>query len=116
MGSDYDNGVHLFRKVDELGLFSMHGEVINTPAEVVENLKYLFASKINDMIDNEATEFVEGFLAGVLYGGKFMQIGADLAVDKGDVSPEKTYDVRAVQIDVVLTMLAEYLVEQRQRD
>lgn len=113
---DYTDGIKLFRKVDELGLFSMSSEVINTPTDMMERLKYIFASQINDMIENETTEFIEGFLSGLLYGGKFMQIGGDLAVSKGDVSPEKTTEVRGIQVDVVLTMLAEYLVEQRRRD
>lgn len=109
-------GLRLFRKVDELGIFFLYGNVILTPTEVVDKLKYLFVSQINDMIENESTEFVEGFLAGVLYGGKFMQIGGDLAVTKGDVLPEKTAEIRGVQVDVILTLLAEYLVEQRKRD
>jgi hypothetical protein len=117
MSSSNDSkGLELFRKVNHLGLFSLHGEVIGTPAEVVENLKHIFVPKIQDMIENEATEFVEGFLAGLLYGGKFMQYGADRSVATGDVPVEKTAEVRAVQVDVVLTLLAEYLLEQRQRD
>ncbi len=105
----------LFRKIDQLGIFSLQGDMLTTPLELVEKIKHIFLPQIQDMIENESTEFIEGFLAGALYGGKFVQLGGDMAVDTGNVPVEKTAEVRGVQIDTVLTILAEYLMEQRKR-
>jgi len=106
----------LFRKIEHLGIFSLYGDVIKTSSDSIQKIKHLFEPPVKDMIDNESSEFIEGFLAGVLYGAKFIYLGGGATEDRAGVPKEQREQVRNVQIDTVLTMLSEYLIEQRRRD
>lgn len=101
----------LFRRIEHLGVFSLYGDVIKTSADAIHNIKRIFEPSVKDMVEHESTEFIEGFLAGALYGGKFIYLE-----EGGSVPEDQRAHIRNVQIDTVLTLLAEYLVEQRKRD
>lgn len=108
-------GSGLFRKIEHLGILSLYGNIIKTSSEAIHKIKYIFEPSFKDMVANESTEFIEGFLAGALYGAKFIYLGGGVTEEAAGVPKKQREHVRNVQIDTVLTLLAEYLMEQRRR-
>jgi hypothetical protein len=105
----------LLKKVDSLDIFSMEGSLINTPKEVITQTSALYGSQVEDMIEAETTEFLEGFVAALLFQ-KTLDIGARLNALTGEVSEEASQEILEAQVDTIITLLAEYLQEQRNRN
>jgi hypothetical protein len=105
----------LLRKVESLGIFSGEGDLINTPRSVIEATTNIYGPQVDEMIEGETTEFLEGFMAGLFFF-KTMDLGARLNALTGEVTEEASQEILEAQVDTVLTLLAEYLQEQRNRD
>lgn len=105
----------LLRKVDSLSIFSMEGSVVTTPKEIIEATTGMYGADVEEMIETESTEFLEGFVAALLFY-KTMNIGVQLNALTGDLPEEASQEVLDAQVDTVITLLAEYLQEQRNRN
>ena len=102
-----------FRKIEELGIFSPYGPVIDAPLPYIKQTGLLMMPFLQNMFDHESTEFVEGYLAGLFYGGKVSEMSARMAVAGGALPQESAEEIRVVQIDTVLTTIATYLESKR---
>jgi uncharacterized membrane protein YqgA involved in biofilm formation len=93
----------------------MEGSIVNTPKEIIDSTMGLYGADVEEMIERESTEFIEGFVAALLLY-KTLQIGVQLNTITGDLPEEASQEVLDAQIDTVITLLAEYLQEQRNRN
>jgi hypothetical protein len=106
---------NLLRKIESLDIFSGEGDMISTPREIIEATTGLYGVQVEEMIEAESTEFLEGFVAALLFY-KTMDLGARLNALTGEVTPEASQEILEAQIDTVITLLVEYLQKQRNQD
>ena len=105
----------LLQKIESLDIFSVEGSLINTPREIINSTMALYGSQVEDMIEKESTDFLEGFIAALLFY-KTMDLGAKLnAIITDEMTEEMSQEILEAQADTVITLLAEYLQEQRKK-
>ena len=104
----------LLQKIESLDIFSMEGSLVNTPREIINATSALYGSQVEDMIEKESTDFLEGFVAALLFY-KTLDLGAKLGALTDELTEEAAQEILEAQADTVITLLAEYLQEQRKR-